>query len=32
MLRMMIPRLWALLSGICLKVSMFFNGSFKVGF
>jgi len=29
MLRMMIARVWVLLSGICRKVSLFFASSFK---
>ena len=30
MLQMVKPRVWALLSASCLKVSLFFTGSFKV--
>ena len=29
---MTIARVWALFSAICLKVSLFFASSFKVGF
>jgi len=32
MVRMVIPRVWALLSGIYPKVSLFFASNFKVGF
>jgi len=32
MLQMVIPSVWALPSTSCLKVSLFFSGSFKVDF
>ena len=32
MLRMVIRRVWALLSGICRKASLLFSSSIKVGF
>jgi len=32
MLRMVIARVWALLSAICPKVSLLFGSNFKVGF